>query len=337
MNNIVVVGLVICVWVAVYFFLVKRLQKLRSAGGVNEFKIWIMKNLHVIAALILSTLLVPLVAYIAKFGINGVSGDPSQWGQMGDFFGGMLNPALAFASFMALLYTIRIQSEELKLTRDELSKTASAAQKSSQLEEQNLTIQSSILQDKIRIAQYSNLSLMINKHIDNIYNSLNEPILYRDGNMLVPSGTAISRVYFLIGEVRRAAQDSNKYTTHEYSQEIMKRWSKIDTDITSSNEQAIAINDAVVSVISANIDLHIVVELCLKLEALDFHDETRLIKKRLFPIIGVLWCMNSVANSFDYSYLSNSNDITDTSKPLGVFLKFWEINELLKPVDISSQ
>lgn len=47
-------------------------------------------------------------------------------GQMGDFFGGMLNPILAFASFIALLYTIRIQSEELKLTREEFSKAAAA-------------------------------------------------------------------------------------------------------------------------------------------------------------------------------------------------------------------
>lgn len=50
------------------------------------------------------------------------------WGPVGDFFGGMLNPVLAFASFIALLYTIRIQSEELRLTRDELSKSVMAQQ-----------------------------------------------------------------------------------------------------------------------------------------------------------------------------------------------------------------
>ena len=55
-----------------------------------------------------------------------ISSSPAEWGQMGDFFGGMLNPILAFASFIALLYTIRIQSEELKLTREEFAKSVEA-------------------------------------------------------------------------------------------------------------------------------------------------------------------------------------------------------------------
>lgn len=64
-----------------------------------------------------------LAAYISNFALKLPSSEPEQWGQMGDFFGGMLNPILAFASFIALLYTIRIQSEELKLTRAELGLT----------------------------------------------------------------------------------------------------------------------------------------------------------------------------------------------------------------------
>lgn len=51
------------------------------------------------------------------------------WGPVGDFFGGMLNPILAFASFIALLYTIRIQSEELRLTREEFSKSVDAQER----------------------------------------------------------------------------------------------------------------------------------------------------------------------------------------------------------------
>lgn len=48
------------------------------------------------------------------------------WGPVGDFFGGMLNPILAFASFIALLYTIRIQSNELELTRREFQNSVEA-------------------------------------------------------------------------------------------------------------------------------------------------------------------------------------------------------------------
>lgn len=57
----------------------------------------------------------------------------AEWGQFGDFFGGVLNPLFGFLSFFALLMTILYQarslrnsSEELKLSRDELSKSSSA-------------------------------------------------------------------------------------------------------------------------------------------------------------------------------------------------------------------
>lgn len=60
---------------------------------------------------IIVTLITLLVsAFIETFRNHPISKDPQHWGQMGDFFGGMLNPILAFASFLALLYTIRIQS-----------------------------------------------------------------------------------------------------------------------------------------------------------------------------------------------------------------------------------
>lgn len=78
-------------------------------------------------------------AYLMKFGGRPFSDEPEQWGQMGDFFGGMLNPVLAFASFMALLYTIRLQSEELRLTREELAASRIAQEDSSKALEGQLT------------------------------------------------------------------------------------------------------------------------------------------------------------------------------------------------------
>lgn len=54
---------------------------------------------------------------------SGIKGDTAEsraalLGQMGDFFGGMLNPILAFASFIALLYTIRIQSKQIREAKE---------------------------------------------------------------------------------------------------------------------------------------------------------------------------------------------------------------------------
>jgi hypothetical protein len=40
-------------------------------------------------------------------------------GQVGDFFGGILNPLLSFMALLGVLYTIRIQGQELKEAREE--------------------------------------------------------------------------------------------------------------------------------------------------------------------------------------------------------------------------
>lgn len=57
----------------------------------------------------------------------------AEWGQLGDFFGGTLNPIFGFLSFVGLLLTLIIQiksleksSEELELSREELAKSSNA-------------------------------------------------------------------------------------------------------------------------------------------------------------------------------------------------------------------
>jgi len=71
-----------------------------------------------------STLLaIPVFAYVFNFKSTPISGSADHWGQLGDFFGGLLNPVLAFASFMALLYTINIQSKQLDISTKELGAT----------------------------------------------------------------------------------------------------------------------------------------------------------------------------------------------------------------------
>jgi uncharacterized membrane protein len=64
---------------------------------------------------------------------SNLSNIRAEWGQIGDFFGGILNPLFGFVSLFALLVTIayqarslRISSEELRLSREELSKSSTA-------------------------------------------------------------------------------------------------------------------------------------------------------------------------------------------------------------------
>ncbi|MDP5129315.1 MAG: hypothetical protein NWQ54_00430 [Paraglaciecola sp.] len=55
-----------------------------------------------------------------------LSGDHKVWAEFGSFFGGVVTPILAFFSFIALLYTIHIQRQELVYTRTELKRSADA-------------------------------------------------------------------------------------------------------------------------------------------------------------------------------------------------------------------
>ena len=85
-----------------------------------------MKNIHIVRCI--AFLLI--VAYIAFVVHYNATSQVVELGTLGDYVGGMLNPILAFASFIALLYTIKLQIDELKLTRDELSQSMKAQQDS---------------------------------------------------------------------------------------------------------------------------------------------------------------------------------------------------------------
>ncbi|OEO23698.1 hypothetical protein AX279_21525 [Pseudomonas sp. J237] len=75
-------------------------------------------------------------SYILNFYSFDISSKPENWGQLGDYIGGILNPALSFTTVIILIATIKIQGkqldssrEELALTREELRQTARAATK----------------------------------------------------------------------------------------------------------------------------------------------------------------------------------------------------------------
>ena len=90
--------------------------------------------LYIIGAVALIFIVLVLSMYFIHF--DRLSTDTTVWGTFGDYVGGSLNPLLSFLALIALLYTIRLQKEELEtsraeleLTREELKKTADAAQK----------------------------------------------------------------------------------------------------------------------------------------------------------------------------------------------------------------
>lgn len=56
---------------------------------------------------------------------SNVLGSPEQFGQFGDFFGGLINPLVGICSLGLIMWTITIQREILRVTRRELDLTRS--------------------------------------------------------------------------------------------------------------------------------------------------------------------------------------------------------------------
>ncbi len=91
------------------------------------------KNISLLASVYLFVflsiyILTVIGAFVEKFHKVGLQDKLEHWGQVGDFFGGMLNPVLAFASFIALLYTVRLQAIEMDDTRKAFEKSEKVQQ-----------------------------------------------------------------------------------------------------------------------------------------------------------------------------------------------------------------
>ena len=89
---------------------------------------WLLKYyLHLILLVALGAIIAVAGFYFGNFQ-EGLLGEQEVWGMFGDYIGGTLNPLLAFLSLIALLITIRLQSNELRATREELELTRQTIQ-----------------------------------------------------------------------------------------------------------------------------------------------------------------------------------------------------------------
>lgn len=117
-------------------------------------------------------LFITLCFYFYNFN-NGLSGDSSTWGTFGDFVGGTLNPIFALFSLFAIIYTIKIQTEELELSREELKESRIAQQgQSKSLELQNKATKVQMFENTFfKLLELHNKKYdLLNKNID-IYNN----------------------------------------------------------------------------------------------------------------------------------------------------------------------
>lgn len=75
---------------------------------------------------------VVILAYVIKiYWLSGgsLAGTPDVWGQFGDYFGGLLNPLIAFLAFYWLTQSVLLQKQELAETKDALKESAESQSK----------------------------------------------------------------------------------------------------------------------------------------------------------------------------------------------------------------
>lgn len=80
-------------------------------------------NYLLVFLFILPTSIIIIWTALASGMISVLDRSIEKWAQVGDFFGGTLNPIFAYLALIALLYTIKLQLEALKMSKEELKAT----------------------------------------------------------------------------------------------------------------------------------------------------------------------------------------------------------------------
>jgi uncharacterized membrane protein len=147
----------------------KQVIKSMTPTRLAEYFLWMIAGVFLLIARIFGR-------YFTYFkgDLSNAHGD---WGTFGDYIGGTLNPILSFLSLIALLATIVLQSKELKLSRKELKRSASAQEDTKAI----LRKQSETLE---RQQFESTFFSMLDQH-NKVLESLNRKIKIEENNKIV--------------------------------------------------------------------------------------------------------------------------------------------------------
>lgn len=120
----------------------------------NEVLIKIDQDINKHRSILKYILIFVVLGYLA-IGTNQLSLSESleTWGTFGDFFGGILNPVFALFAFYWLTYSVRLQIEELKETREELGRATKAQEESAKHQEEIARLESKNVNTQIEILE----------------------------------------------------------------------------------------------------------------------------------------------------------------------------------------
>lgn len=125
---------------------------------------------------------VVVVAYVLNFSGANISNDPSDWGVLGDYFGGVLNPLISLFTLFFLIKTYLSQKKELHQSEMEAKEQRKIAQKT--VEMQMLTTKISASYELISVykAEMEGVTLAINadSHYGRDYTAINGEVYSPD-------------------------------------------------------------------------------------------------------------------------------------------------------------
>ncbi len=98
----------------------ETLEKREADQGLDDLEKHAHRSLWVIGFLAF----LMLFAYFVKFSGYGFSEKQEDWGVLGDYVGGLLNPAISLAALYWLTRSIILQKRELQESREALRETA---------------------------------------------------------------------------------------------------------------------------------------------------------------------------------------------------------------------
>jgi hypothetical protein len=89
-----------------------------------------------------------IIVALYSWNFGGGFGDQATFGAFGDFIGGVLNPFLTFLTVLLLIYSIRFQISELRITRHEMKKNTKEAKETKELQAKNLANEKAMFDKK---------------------------------------------------------------------------------------------------------------------------------------------------------------------------------------------
>lgn len=159
---------------------------------------------------VLILILIYFLLIISLFTNTNIDAQTTLFGIFGDTIGGTLNPILTFISFIAILAGLYFQQQELKATRDELSRSADAQEKNllkldNQISSQELT-------------KFENTFFSFLNHHNTIIQELTferAPAVINSSGMVKKYRSAIDETYKIIFKTGNTLENAREYLTQE--------------------------------------------------------------------------------------------------------------------------